>query len=105
MLGWDGGREDRGYVLLGFDGNSSSITTDIVVDATLNLGSAVGTQTLANRAFVTATLTVLAAVGTYAAAVAVVVPGTSAAATALATALTNYASSLASYTTLKAKGA
>ena len=51
MIGWDGGREDRSFVLLGWDGNGSSATTTIDVDATLNLGDNKGqslcTQTLA----------------------------------------------------------
>jgi len=42
MIGWDGGREDRSFVLLGWDGNGSSTSTTIDVDATLNLGDNIG---------------------------------------------------------------
>lgn len=121
LIGWQGGDERYPYALawLGLGGSSevtqtasdavtvtasTPVTGHIdVVASTVNLGDAVGGQTLANQAMVTATLAVIAAVGVYAAAVAAVLPITGPAAATLATALTAYANGIAMYTTTKTK--
>lgn len=121
LIGWQGGDERYPYALawLGLSGSSevtqtasdavtvtasTPVTGHVdVVASTVNLGDAVGGQTLANQAMVTATLAVIAAVGVYAAAVAAVLPITGPAAATLATALTAYANGIATYTTTKTK--
>ena len=121
LIGWQGGDERYPYALawLGLGGSSevtqtasdavtvtasTPVTGHVdVVASTVNLGDAVGGQTLANQAMVTATAAVIGAVGVYAAAVAVVLPVTAPAAGALATAISTYVGALTTYTTIKTK--
>lgn len=121
LIGWQGGDERYPYALawLGLGGSSevtqtasdavtvtasTPVTGHVdVVASTVNLGDAVGGQTLANQAMVTATAAVVGAIGVYAAAVAIVLPVTAPAAGALATAISTYVGALTTYTTIKTK--
>ena len=137
LIGWQGGDERYPYALawLGLGGSSEvtqsasdavtvTASTPVsghvdVVASTVNLGDAVGGQTLANQTMVTATATVLALMQTYYAQTKVAWPGVAALlptgdaktaansaaviATALDSALLSWAAALSTYTTTKTK--
>lgn len=137
LIGWQGGDERYPYALawLGLGGSSevtqtasdavtvtasTPVTGHVdVVASTVNLGDAVGGQTLANQAMVTATATVLALMQTYYAQTRTAWPGVAALlpmggakdaannaaaiAIALDSALLSWAAALATYTTIKTK--
>lgn len=119
LFGWEGGDPSKRYCLTAFDGTGSvqdlsvqanrqidinaGTTANLTAGTTVNLGDALGGQTLANQTMVTATATVIGAVGVYAAAVALLLPVTAPAATALATAIATYVGAVATYVTTKTK--
>ena len=135
LFGWEGGDPSKRYCLTAFDGTgpvqdlsvqanrqidtNAGTTANLTAGTTVNLGNAVGGQTLANQAMVTATATVLALMQTYYAQTRTAWPGVAALlpagdaktaannaaaiAIALDSALLSWAAALATYTTTKTK--
>ena len=135
LFGWEGGDPSKRYCLTAFDGTGSvqdlsvqanrqidinaGTTANLTAGTTVKLGDAVGGQTLANQAMVSATATVLALMQTYYAQTRTAWPGVAALlpagdaktaannaaaiAIALDSALLSWAAALATYTTTKTK--
>ncbi len=101
LIGWDGYDPSERYAIMASTSGQAATSVSIQA-ATVNLGDELG-QPLANASFVAAEATMIAAVVAYATAVAVVVPLTADAATALQTAFTAYGTAAATFETIKTK--
>lgn len=123
LIGWQGGDERYPYAigwlgLGGVDAVTQRASSSVVMSATglgshadvtagaggtVNLGDAVGGQTLANQTMSSAVVSVITALGVYVAAVAIASPATAPAAAVLIPVINAFVGAAATYTTTKTK--